>query len=335
MVKSTLTEKGLAMMTNKSPTLSPTPNFLTALKGGFDVIANHISLILFPIALDLFLWLGPRWRITPLLDSLLKELFNGVGAAGVQSQTLTTVQEIWTMLSERFTLFAALRSYPVGIPSLMAGRLPLETPNGSPLTWEVYSWGGAILLWLLLTGLGLLFGTLYFSVIAQMALSGEMHWRDLWQRWPQAAVQSLFLALFWVGLLIVISFPFTCLISLAGAGGMTTIQCAFLVYSGFLLWILFPLIFSPHGIFVNQLKMLPSIKTGMRLSRMTFSGTALFFMAAFLLSKGLDMLWLTPNENSWLTLIGVAGHAFITTGLLAASFIYYRDADQWAQRVSG
>jgi hypothetical protein len=32
-------------------------------------------------------------------------------------------------------------------------------------------------------------------------------------------------------------------------------------------------------------------------------------------------------------LIGIAGHAFITTALLAASFAYYRDMNVWLQIV--
>jgi hypothetical protein len=28
-------------------------------------------------------------------------------------------------------------------------------------------------------------------------------------------------------------------------------------------------------------------------------------------------------------ILGLAGHAFVTTGLLSASFIYYRDTDSW------
>jgi hypothetical protein len=34
-----------------------------------------------------------------------------------------------------------------------------------------------------------------------------------------------------------------------------------------------------------------------------------------------------------MALVGIAGHAFITTSLLAASFIYYRDMQVWLQTV--
>jgi hypothetical protein len=38
-------------------------------------------------------------------------------------------------------------------------------------------------------------------------------------------------------------------------------------------------------------------------------------------------------KNSWFTLVGILGHAFVTTSLLSATFVYYRNADRWVQRV--
>jgi len=60
----------------------------------------------------------------------------------------------------------------------------------------------------------------------------------------------------------------------------------------------------------------------------------LFLLSTIIISQGLDFLWRTPQENSWLTLIGIAGHAFISTAILATSFIYYRDVNAWLQVVT-
>jgi hypothetical protein len=98
------------------------------------------------------------------------------------------------------------------------------------------------------------------------------------------------------------------------------------------LWLVFPLLFSPHGIFAMRLGMIASVKNSVTLTRRTYSPTIMFFLAAFLLAKGLDLLWQTPADTSWLLLVGIAGHAFIATSLLAASFIYYRDADLWVRQ---
>jgi hypothetical protein len=48
-----------------------------------------------------------------------------------------------------------------------------------------------------------------------------------------------------------------------------------------------------------------------------------------IISEGLKLLWRVPPENSWFTLVGIVGHSFVVTSLIAASFVYYHKADQW------
>jgi len=43
------------------------------------------------------------------------------------------------------------------------------------------------------------------------------------------------------------------------------------------------------------------------------------------------MVWTLPGTDSWLMVLGIGGHAFIVTALLAASFLYYRDGLKWMQ----
>jgi len=50
-----------------------------------------------------------------------------------------------------------------------------------------------------------------------------------------------------------------------------------------------------------------------------------------LLSQGFNSLWVVPESNSWMMLIGILGHAFITTALLVASFVYYQDMFHWLE----
>jgi uncharacterized membrane protein YdcZ (DUF606 family) len=92
-----------------------------------------------------------------------------------------------------------------------------------------------------------------------------------------------------------------------------------------------PLLFSPHGIFLYRQNAIYSMLTSVRLMRFILPGTGLFFVCLIVLSQGMDLLWQAPPTSSWMSLVGVAGHAFITTSLVAASFIYYRDAMRWVQ----
>jgi hypothetical protein len=42
--------------------LPPTPSLVRSIRAGFDAIANHITLIAFPLVLDSFLWFGPHLK---------------------------------------------------------------------------------------------------------------------------------------------------------------------------------------------------------------------------------------------------------------------------------
>jgi uncharacterized membrane protein YdcZ (DUF606 family) len=65
------------------------------------------------------------------------------------------------------------------------------------------------------------------------------------------------------------------------------------------------------------------------LVRFFLPGTGFFLLIALIISQGLDLLWSSPPTSSWLTLVGIFGHAFIYSALFAASFVYYRRGMQW------
>jgi hypothetical protein len=132
-------------------------------------------------------------------------------------------------------------------------------------------------------------------------------------------------------LLFFISAPTSCVLSLLAQGGAGAGQFALMLYAALLMWVAFPLLFAPHGIFAYGDAVLASLRKSIRLTRLTFPTTSLLFLALLMASELLDILWRVPPENSWLTLAGLAGHAFVATALLATSFVYYRDADLWAQ----
>ena len=245
---------------------------------------------------------------------------------------LSTGRELWLALVERFNLLGVLRAYPVGIPSLMVSRSPVAVPAGAPLVWQAPSFGAVILFWLLLTLAGLVIGTLYFAVVSQAALLEKMSLRHAVEQWPWASKQVILLALLWLGVLLVISIPFSCVLTILILSGVGLGGFAPLVYGGLLIWLLLPLVFSPHGIFVNQRHMWASVRDGAHLVRLTLPTTGLLILIILVISEGLDTLWRVPPETSWLSLVGLVGHAFVTTGLLATTFVYYRDTDRWIKQ---
>lgn len=308
------------------------PNIITSLRKGFDAIANHIVVIIIPISIDLLIWLGPHVQVKSLLNNILNAMASTSDLTTVESgEILSSSVEVLRLMAAQFNLLSLLRTIPVGIPSLMASRLPSEIPNGSPIIQDLTNPIGAIALTFGLLVIGLVAGCFYYILVGQATLRGKIELRKVLQNWSWTSIQVISLALALVILLFVISIPSSCAITAIALFGLPLGQFAVFLYIGILLWLAVPLIFSAHGIFINHNNALISAQKSMIITRMTLPTTALFILSLLVISEGLDMLWKTPLSTSWLTLVGVGGHAFISTALLAASFVYYRDADHWVQ----
>ena len=320
-------------MTNASnPALPGPPNLLKSLRAGFDAVANHAAVLIIPLILDILLWLGPHIQIKKLLLDMLSAIASSMAANS--EQTAALFKDNLDLLSEaaaRINLMTSLRSYPVGVPSLMASKLPIEAPGGFPALWETTNLWIIIALLIVLFGVGLGMGSLYFTLVAQAAIGGGVKWRQALRDWPRAMMQIVSLTLSLLLVLLVISIPTSCVISVITWSGLSLGQLAIFVFLGIMLWLGFPLVFTPHGIYAYQHNVLTALRNSMRVTRLTMPATSIFFMLLFFIGTGLDILWRIPPEDSWLMLVGVAGHAFIASGLLAASFVYFRDADRWAQ----
>jgi hypothetical protein len=316
-----------------SPPILPTPpNMIGSLRAGFDTVANHIVIIVFPCLIDLLLWLGPHVQVKSLLSSMGNFLLtSSPSGSGLSSDVISQSMNLIQTIGDKFNLLILLRTIPVGIPSLMSFRLPAETPGGQPLFIDL---NNILLVACVVIGLllvGVIAGSFYYSIIMQISLRGRIELRKTLHEWLWSSIQVISLTLALIILYVVVSVPSSCAIFAVSLIGLPLGQFSFFLYFGLLIWLAFPLIFSAHGIFVNHNNAFISVQRSMVLTRMTLPTTSLFFLSVLAISEGLNILWRVPPETSWLTLLGIGGHAFISSALMAASFIFYRDADRYSQ----
>lgn len=305
------------------------PRLIPSLVEGFNTIASQIHLILFPVVIDLLLWFGPLVRVKNLLMPMMMRAAEISGAAyGEQgNEIVKSSNELWSVLLEGFNLLFGIRTYPIGIPSLMISQGAHRNPLGAMRVIEVGSIDSAVLLVLVLSIAGVILGSLYFALVARAASkeSGSINIASFFQSTGQSIVLSLLL----VTAFIVLGLPALCLMSSMVLFLPALGTLPFMVFGLLLVWVMLPLAFSPHGIYLGGLNASRSIVTSIKLVRSLMSGAGMFFIMVIMLGYGLDALWSTPGVESWMMLVGIFGHGFISSCLLASTFVFYRDGIKW------
>jgi hypothetical protein len=304
---------------------------LKTMLAGFNTIANNAYLLLFPILLNLALWLGPKLRVkellTPTIEQFSREMLR-LGPADM-AETIKSAQTIWTQLVEQYNLATVVRTIPVGIPSLMARLSPIK----SPIPWnpiiEVPSANWAVAAIGIFLTVGFLLGSLFFYILALE--TDKENPKFIFKDYLFTYINTVVIFCLLLGVGIIIAIPIFLILSVLSLLSATMAQ-VFIMLAGFgLLWLLMPLVFSIHGVFVLKKKAMASILISIRLIRFYLPGTGLFVMTAVLISELLNKLWVLPEADSWMMLFSIGGHSFVVAGLLAASFIYYREGLRWMQ----
>ena len=304
------------------------PGLVATLAKGFDTIANNITIIILPVLLDLFLWLGPKLRLKTLLSPLLDQMTTSALPVAESLPDPASMQQLWDEFLSGFNLLGALRTFPMGVVSLMSSRLPSITPLGQPASLEISSYSSLISGWLGVVLFGWLLGCVFYSWIAKVTAAPEEKFSFI-----RNLVQSLWMSLIWIGLALLVGTPLLLLLSIVLALSPAIAQGAMFVLMLFGVWLLMPVFFSPHGIFVYGNKALASIVQSLKLIRFTLPSSGFFLLVCLLINEGLGYLWAVPPQDSWLNLVAIIGHGFVSTALVASTFIYYREVNIWLKIV--
>jgi hypothetical protein len=297
---------------------------MAALTAGFERIAARPILIIPPLLLDLFLWLGPRLSISSLLMSTAAQIGQLAGSDSVLQQQAEPLRQGLESLTTRFNLFSALNSFPVGLPSLIAGRLPEGNPLGTALPLNIYQPALIIGIWLALTLTGVALGALYHQWLARLAFPGApiARWAPIWGR-LLLLTAAVYLGL--IGWMIVTALVATLvglLIPLLGAG---------VVFIGvsLLAWLGMYLVFTPHGIVRFRLGLGKAMSESIQIVRWNTLTVIGYVTLALIITWFGNLVWNLGADQSWYLVLGMIGHALVTAVLLAGSYVLYQNRRGW------
>ncbi len=308
------------------------PNVIQALLSGFNTIASKPYLILLPVILDLFLRFGPAWRVVYVFKPVIQELSNIPGLSGSDyADLIHSYQTLWQEILNNFNLATSLRTLPIGVPSLMVSELPFINPMGHPLVIDINSNLQVLMLLLLFLVIGFFIGNIYFQNISHQVM--HVNEKETIKDSLKTFLQIILMPLMLLIILLILSIPVLLLITVVTLISPALGEFVIFVIGVILLWILMPLIFTPHSIYLYKQNLIAAMMTSISVVRVSMGRTAWFILASFVLIRGLDILWRSPSADSWFLLIGILGHAFIVSSVIASSFHYFLDATKFTQTV--
>lgn len=291
------------------------PGIITTLSSGFDLTARHLWLVIVPLALDIFYWLGPRLSVKALVEQS--------AAFFAAEPSLSTMAENIVEAGTDFNLFTTLSVPIIGVPALLSGGIPDNVPL-TPTTIPVddpFSW---FLLFTLFSLLGLLLTTLYLVFISK-ALGRNLNDSDqeiTWRRIPVGYFRLIGLGFIFILTLILISvvlLPIAFMLSFLASS-----LSLFVLLFGFIIAITYFSLSIP-GIIFRKRPLVAAVLESAMIVHGNLSSTLSLLLLVIIIGSGTNLFWQLADEGSWIMLVSLVGHAFISTGLVAAIFIFYRD----------
>lgn len=293
---------------------------IATLAAGFEVATAHWWLALLPAILDALYWLGPRLSSRPLILRLADFLR--------QEEMMAEIAAELADVAAQTNLVTSLSVPLLGVPGLLSGFV---APEETPLAPAVVEIGNPFSWFLLLAGFtvaGLLLATVYYGLVAETVRAGVGRPIALsrFLRWLPAYILRVFLlaaALLFVALAIYVPLS----LGATAVALLSPTIASFVLMFGMvaILWLFFYLAFSLHGVLLNNRPVFWALFESLRLVQRNGLQVLLLFLLVLGIRQGLGWLWLWAGTGNWLTLISIVGHAFVTTGLITATFIFYHE----------
>jgi hypothetical protein len=278
--------------------------------------------------------MGPQLALTEVMDETASMLTApaGMEVSEEYATYMAQMQETLALVSEDANLFGLLGVGLPGIPSMMAAVAPDVQPLSMERTvTQLGSTGQAILWGLLLMVAGTLLTSLYVSWIGRAVLADYREMRDIpiiehsLKTWAQVL-------LFIVGILALITvlgIPIGLLVALvsllSASFGIMLLYLISLFSLWFGVWLVIYLYFVINAIVLDRVNILRAVWHSVNVVVRNFWPTFGLIVLVWLINAGMTLIWQQLAFASWSMLIGIVANAFVGSGLIAASLIFYNE----------
>lgn len=316
-----------------APSPSPPPSLIETISTGFVALNQRPGVLIIPIALNLFLWLGTRLSLEPFLSQQYETLSFFVSF--LTTESLQQDQIIYSIQNADMRLPLALLNV-VPVLALTGQRTsPLHTPPEI----QVSGGGEVVIAALIVNGLALALSSIYLTELGfGVERLSEHRAESIGPRLQKAALVALrivgYLVLL-VLILFVVGGPFFILLVLASQAFSLIVPLVVLV--GFLAWLYLSLYtgYAIEAIVISEVGPYQALVNSITMVHRYFLSALGLWLLSVLIRVGLGIVWEQVSYSLLGLLAAIVGSAYVGSGLAAARFVFYRDRKRLQDRLIG
>ncbi len=284
------------------------------------MVARRPWVLLLPIALNLFLWLGPQISARPLFQQVAASLAipPEVNASLDAQQGFATLKDALKEIGDRFNLFEFLG---IAMPGLVAID-PTSTDVNLPRQ-TLFTISDALSLIAVaapLTLIGFFLAALYLEGIA----------RGVRPKTDALPVTQSYLRVTALVILLLVASALIVVPLFVAAAIITPFNqslAAFVILLIFLLilWALVYLTFAIPAIFVGGVGAGQAILNSITIFRLNFWSAFGLILLIYLIENGFAVVWEQLGASVAGFVVDIVANAFLASGLVAAMMLFYQD----------
>ena len=318
---------------------APPTGVIETLSAGFTAVNRQLWVLLLPVLLDLFLWLGPHVSYSPLVGPVVvnatdwtRQVALGPRRASRGADVLNAFDETrqWLIArSDEVNGFEALTWGPLALPSVAT------LPSASDDLAFVSGWADGLALLGASLALGILLGGWFYAGLAAASTGARGGPLEAGRGAPRAVLDVLGLVAVLVLTGLLLGVPVLLLIGFtAVVSPPVAVLGSLLLFAGGL-FATVHLFFAVDAVFISRAGPLAAIQRSVGLVRRQLWPSVALILLTWLILAGMGRVWdLLANglQSPYGVGLAIIGNAYIASGLIAAGMIFYLERADAAQR---
>jgi hypothetical protein len=310
---------------------APPTGVIETLSAGYAALNRQLWVLLLPVLLNVFLWLGPHVSFAPLVDPAVTDATEWTRQVAFGPRRVVRNPDVLSQLEQSRQQLIAGTDDVNGLSALAWGPLALPSVQTLPRSGTdepafVTAWLDGVILLGACVALGLILGGWFYGGLA-MASSGASGGPAAAGRNVLRAVRNVLgLVAVQIGAAILLGVPVVLLI---GFTALVSPPIAILGGVLLLIGLLFAavhLFFAVDAIFVSNAGPLAAIQRSVVLVRRHLWPSVALFVLTWLILAGMGRVWdamASSLQSPYGVVLGILGNAYIASGLIAAGMVFY------------